>query len=80
MHGHLPRYFFDADIVSDLSQEIDIGLDQLVFARLLVREELLLLAYVSLLELTLAFNQLHNVFEPLGEEDCVLTAGWLPEV
>ena len=42
LHRYLPSHFLDGDVVSDLGQEVDVGIDELVFVLLLVGEELLL--------------------------------------
>ena len=65
LHRYLTRDFFDSDVVGDLSQKIDVGLDIVSLTSLLIGEQLALLVIVCLLDLAVEFNHFHYVFEPL---------------
>ena len=52
--------------MSDLGQEVDVGLDIVCLTGLLVREELTLLITVGLLHLAVQLDHLHDVLEPFS--------------
>ena len=66
LNRYLSRNLLDRYVVSDLGQEVDVGLDIVCLTGLLVREELTLLITVCLLHLAVQLDHLHDVLEPFS--------------